>query len=722
MSQVFNLYFVAYREKIHVYEPRFRDQALSSAPSLIIDTPAFDPTLHIHGVDHRVPHSINNLEVATFGTEEFVVVVRDDGDWDSYLTRHIHDHIHAHNGSFLSSDALKDLRPLFHYNVGSSAWGLAVHSQARIIAVSSNEHKVNIFKFALADPEPFDSADPPTQLVLDGPSTQCGSNVPGRSRDEWFKVDVDSTNIPQVAFCNTGDDPQGRWLLATDLTGYVVSIDLFERRRHVTCCPAYFTPLEHEWDPKQLRNPGWGVAFLQRQSFRPVRLPSTTEIRADEIVLSLDKARRDWDLSSTVDRFGRLNARFYPPPPTGHVNEIRKLQPPNLMTLYNLVFDINNDSTVAEISTQRLHDPQVVAMKVDQFLWQLPALPSSMFDASDLSRRSLPLIARLRHKWVTDQPSLKSVTAVQRIAAYQDLSSSDLGKVLLNRLKEGTSLANSARPYRDVDEDAPELSDDDKEFIEAMLDLGLQTPILGFDEDKPLCSSLPCPILVLATHSVALLQPIGHEADAQVSDAHLPVVHINNAFDVSKPYHRDEVKPQYQDRNAADRTCFQVEIPSLGALIVGNQKGPVVVFSLVKECADLDLDPPCNGLGDMGEERVKASDRTVYGMSMEYRLPRVEDDEDAVLDEDMGMTRILTGKLESDDGRKVSRAQHLLHDIHGEVVKLVGLSVGPMQGTMHLPDDQKRWRMMLMYSDHSVWSYEIWLRDSPCGGNDRPHV
>ena len=46
-----------------------------------------------------------------------------------------------------------DLKRLFHENVGSSAWGLAIHSQSRLIAVSSNLKQVSVFAFGVTGSE-----------------------------------------------------------------------------------------------------------------------------------------------------------------------------------------------------------------------------------------------------------------------------------------------------------------------------------------------------------------------------------------------------------------------------------------------------------------------------------------------------------------------------------------------------------------------------------------
>ena len=42
-------------------------------------------------------------------------------------------------------------RVFFHENVRKSAWGLAVHREARMIAISANTSQVTVIAFALAD-------------------------------------------------------------------------------------------------------------------------------------------------------------------------------------------------------------------------------------------------------------------------------------------------------------------------------------------------------------------------------------------------------------------------------------------------------------------------------------------------------------------------------------------------------------------------------------------
>lgn len=51
--------------------------------------------------------------------------------------------------------------PFFHENAGLTAWGLAIHQESRLIAVSSNRREVTVWAFALTDT----TADPRTPSV-----------------------------------------------------------------------------------------------------------------------------------------------------------------------------------------------------------------------------------------------------------------------------------------------------------------------------------------------------------------------------------------------------------------------------------------------------------------------------------------------------------------------------------------------------------------------------
>lgn len=106
-----------------------------------------------------------------------------------------------------------DVRPFFIESVGKSAWGLAVHQEARLIAVSCNAHTVTVFAPALTK----DSLVPHQHSWLTD-----------RTRQYKIITPASGENIPCVAFCNTGDDPDGRFVLTSDINGFTRMIDLLK--------------------------------------------------------------------------------------------------------------------------------------------------------------------------------------------------------------------------------------------------------------------------------------------------------------------------------------------------------------------------------------------------------------------------------------------------------------------------------------------------------------
>ena len=91
-------------------------------------------------IDRRKPHAANHIRVGNLGLKEILLIACDDGDVIGYDVATILRTIES---------SLPPPEPIFAVNVGASAWGLAIHTQARLIAVSSNTHKINIFSFGL---------------------------------------------------------------------------------------------------------------------------------------------------------------------------------------------------------------------------------------------------------------------------------------------------------------------------------------------------------------------------------------------------------------------------------------------------------------------------------------------------------------------------------------------------------------------------------------------
>ena len=162
-----------------------------------------------------------------------MAVVRDDGDVDAFLVRHIVQAIERRDERDSSIGVVADeIRPIFQSNVGISAWGLAIHAQARILATSSNAHEVRVFKFGLLQTDDVAGDEEQEEEEEDASDAKDDETKEskGRKMDVTDHVLNGESNIPHIAFCNTGDDPDGRWLLTTDISGLCRVMDLHELR------------------------------------------------------------------------------------------------------------------------------------------------------------------------------------------------------------------------------------------------------------------------------------------------------------------------------------------------------------------------------------------------------------------------------------------------------------------------------------------------------------
>lgn len=228
LSHCFNLYFIAYNDTIHVYQPSFPRQELANKPDLILHPPVSSPMLE-PAIDLADPHSITRLHVDYLGREEILLVTCDDGDVIGYRVPEIYRVVESRRDSMYdeSNPDLEDrVRIFLHQNVGASAWGLAVHREARLIAISANTHQVTVLALALSKP-PTDPDIPP---ALDS-SLSSENDDQDFPHSRWRGTIIilhASANIPAVFFDNSGRDPAGRWLFSSSIDGANQLWDLHE--------------------------------------------------------------------------------------------------------------------------------------------------------------------------------------------------------------------------------------------------------------------------------------------------------------------------------------------------------------------------------------------------------------------------------------------------------------------------------------------------------------
>lgn len=162
LSQHYDLYFVAYRGHIYVYRLNRGVKVALGEPEVILDPRNHESPMaeHVEGhINPSCPQEINHVVVGELGDEEIFLVGRDNGEVVAWYTGTIAQYLETtlrakerpQRNIERPGYASQRLYPrhFFADNVGISAWGLAIHKESRLIAVSSNAHEITVFAFAM---------------------------------------------------------------------------------------------------------------------------------------------------------------------------------------------------------------------------------------------------------------------------------------------------------------------------------------------------------------------------------------------------------------------------------------------------------------------------------------------------------------------------------------------------------------------------------------------
>lgn len=252
LSQHANLYFVAVQDQIYVYQPEYPLQKLRKhifawrvADSGVQRRGAISP-------DH--PHWINRLVVGDFGTEEVIATAHDQGDFVVCTIRSVCRAIEVSRTTNAEQQVAADkhVQYLCRRNVQQSAWGIAIHQHARLLAVSSNTRKITVIAPA---------------LVRHSDDDWSPRNIDTRTEDKTFLLSGHDANIPSITFCNTDDDRDGRFLVSTDINGGIIIWDIWKQ------CGLKKIVMSMGPNDERLRGEhflGWSVMCLDPRSFRSV--------------------------------------------------------------------------------------------------------------------------------------------------------------------------------------------------------------------------------------------------------------------------------------------------------------------------------------------------------------------------------------------------------------------------------------------------------------------
>ncbi|KAK1755148.1 hypothetical protein QBC47DRAFT_446896 [Echria macrotheca] len=262
------LYFAAYQDKIHVFQPRKAPNVLP--PPCLILTPKKSKLARVIGgiVDTGFGHQMNSIMVGNLGNLEVLFFAFDDGDVGAYYTHSIARCIRTNSchSPGTGSHRMAGPKEFFHDNVGLSAWGLAIHQQSRLLAVSSNKHEVTVFAFAMSknpvEGQPLDEDRSP--VVWSGQTAlELERHLKSRTR-MWrivLPIAAEGHNIPSISFC---DDENGdaEKVVAFDIHGNTWILDIWQ----VGSYPVIYRP--NSTPGVNHQRLGWGVLVLPDSSFR----------------------------------------------------------------------------------------------------------------------------------------------------------------------------------------------------------------------------------------------------------------------------------------------------------------------------------------------------------------------------------------------------------------------------------------------------------------------
>lgn len=291
-SQRYNLYFVAHQDSVAVFQPSLHSHTLGNRSDINI-VPALANAKAKGALDPSRPHSINHLIVGELGSEEILLLSTDSGNVAAYYTAGIQDGIEKEPYKFSRGGRsdLVGIRPFLVHWVYESAWGLSIHKQARMLAVSSNrpfhepsvgvDAAVTVFAFALTDSvgravgigddKSTSREEDESEWSIWVPDAANPRKLPDRSRNWKTRLEGHTCNIPSVSFVNSDADREGKYLLSTDIEGITRYWDIwqgvdrstwdFSQPMRSSCNPFFSAPQAFR---------GWSVLALDPSGFQVV--------------------------------------------------------------------------------------------------------------------------------------------------------------------------------------------------------------------------------------------------------------------------------------------------------------------------------------------------------------------------------------------------------------------------------------------------------------------
>lgn len=658
LSRIYNIFFLACNDTIHVYRPSFPDQNLSSEPQLVLCLPVSPQTGS--GIDPQDPHSVTRILVDYLGCDEILLVACDDGDVVGYrideIQRSLISQTPSTEGSPRSLSEEETVRHFLHRNVGASAWGLAVHRAARIIAISANTHRITVLAFALSEP-----LQPCSECPLDTVESESIGNFSAhaekyrysRKEDLTFELWCE-TNIPAVSFNNTGDDPSGHWLISCSIDGATTVWDL-----HTPAAPYAvfrFGFCASALNPSSAPRLGPGQCACIDSGNVPHgvwgALPLDTRSAYEITVQELDSLQPSI-IEPCFKIFSRQGKQFTNGRPKRTVFE----KSPNRFLPDDADSDdvmvLDDDSEVGSSTSGAEKGPAEVlqldteasAEEVNQsrgvgFAAIVAETITTSHTHQASSNSTLPSDSTIG----TGSPQSVTGPPWSQIAAAAEI------ELMLDDTDMSDENGSDLESVND-EEYWPHLLAGHTLERRAYCEISTRVPIL----DRPFATPIrPC--LIVTKEEIYLI-----ERPCPPSRLHPP----DSIITMRRPLHPGNSDPYLAPY---DRLCYLSQIPELGIFIVASPIGRAAVFSLYYT-------------------KQTSKSEPAYGFNLEYLLPFDPNDDTELIN--------------------VPNA------------RLLGIAVSPVQGMSDTPKDpdvvnhrqkashSRRWRLMMYYTDHTVLGFEL---------------
>ncbi|KAL5377600.1 hypothetical protein DPSP01_009654 [Paraphaeosphaeria sporulosa] len=538
--------------------------------------------------------------------------------------------------------------PLQHINVGSSAWGLAVHRNARLIAISANTHLVTVVAYGLSQPE-------------------GGQNEFAFPRDQNQTITLRSqTNIPAVSFDNTGGDPTGRWLASSSIDGLTHLWDLsrpYQPARVIAvrhCVSVSNAPdlrvllgytIEGPIIPKSCRcsnrnqvpHAAWAAMFIDPRACHHV--DSLAEVCGFEVDAQASVSFRNsqfWDITDDTNRFGSGRKEttpawsFGPSWATWATEET-----PLVSAVPTAENPDDNQSASSEGSGQ---------MSID-----FPSDDEAMHTLASAMVEAVDQLVAQQEQFVANEEEPEADLFATPHSSTED-------QITLPPPSPSTGLAASHEASQSGEEDDVSTSEDEVGDISSNQ---AKKPYCAFatsNHHKEHSAELPThqhrPIIIVTKEEIYLFQ---RPLDPMTSSS-FPILTMQNPLYPPHSYHHTIADPV----TIYHRQCFTAQIPELGVFMIGSPAGRVGIFRLTRS-----------------RYQTEHSNKIV-GFRLDHLLPSSKDEVKYGLLDQLGKQLV---------GVAVGPVQGMFD---AEEAGEEGRNVGT-----------RRWRMMMYYHDHTVLTYEL---------------